>query len=175
MITRIGAMSQKTRSETVTISRDKHVVLLRTSTESTENIFFLCAAAGESFLPERAVNPRNHAVLSLRGTDNPGVNITPTKSYGTHRVLRQVIAQLQFWIFQEARQGERVVAGFGQRAPRQCRGACRFDLHPACGIGLRVTPTGWYIWAGDYSSERDFFERLHTSHLRQRLPELVRI
>jgi hypothetical protein len=73
----VGAVSQNTRSETVTISRDKHVVLLRTSTESTENIFFLCAAAGESFLPERAVNPRNHTVLSLRGTHNPGVNITP--------------------------------------------------------------------------------------------------
>jgi hypothetical protein len=31
----VGAVSQNTRSKTVTISRDKHVVLLRTSTEST--------------------------------------------------------------------------------------------------------------------------------------------
>jgi hypothetical protein len=62
----VGAVSQNTRSKTVTISRNKYVVLLRTSTASTENIFFLCAAAGESFLPEPAVNPPNHAVLPLR-------------------------------------------------------------------------------------------------------------
>jgi hypothetical protein len=49
-----------------------------------------------------------------------------------HRVLRQVSTQLQFRIFQEARefvpQSKRVVAGLGQCAPRQCRGACDFDL-----------------------------------------------
>jgi hypothetical protein len=44
--------------------------------------------------------------------------------------------------------------------------------------GLRHRPAGgtngWYIWAGDYSSEKDFFEPLHTSHLLQRLPQVVR-
>jgi hypothetical protein len=40
-----------------------------------QNIFFLCAAAGEGFLTERAVNLRNHALLFLRGAHNPGVNI----------------------------------------------------------------------------------------------------
>ena len=44
--------------------------------------------------------------------------------------------------------------------------------------GLRHPPTrdtnGWYIWAGDYSSERDFFDPLHASHLPQRLPEVVK-
>jgi hypothetical protein len=40
-----------------------------------QNIFFLCAAAGEGLLPERVVNLPNHALLSLRGAHNPGVNI----------------------------------------------------------------------------------------------------
>ena len=34
---------------------------------------------------------------------NKEPTIIPTESYGTHRVLRQVIAQFQFGIFQEAR------------------------------------------------------------------------
>jgi hypothetical protein len=33
---------------------------------------------------------------------------------------------------------------------------------------------GWYIWAGEYSAEKDFFEPLHASHLSQRLPQPVR-
>ena len=44
--------------------------------------------------------------------------------------------------------------------------------------GLRHPPmgdtNGWYIWAGEYSSARDFFKPLHTSHLFQRLAEVVR-
>ena len=44
--------------------------------------------------------------------------------------------------------------------------------------GLRHRPAagtnGWYISAGDYSSEKDFFKPLHTSHLPQRLPQVVR-
>jgi hypothetical protein len=44
--------------------------------------------------------------------------------------------------------------------------------------GLRHPPVGdtngWYIWAGEYSSERDFFKPLHVVHLFQRLPEVVR-
>jgi hypothetical protein len=43
-----------------------------------QNIFFLCAASGEGFLTERAVNLTNHALLSLRGAHNPGVNIIPS-------------------------------------------------------------------------------------------------
>jgi hypothetical protein len=43
---------------------------------------------------------------------------------------------------------------------------------------LRHPPTsdtnGWYIWAGEYSSEQDFFTPLHASHLSQRLPQTVR-
>jgi hypothetical protein len=30
------------------------------------------------------------------------------------------------------------------------------------------------MWAGEYSSDGDFFEPLHSSHLVQRLPEVVR-
>ena len=43
--------------------------------------------------------------------------------------------------------------------------------------GLRHAPTGgtngWYIWAGEYSTSADFFSPLHSSHLHQRLPEVV--
>ena len=54
------------------------------------------------------------------------VLVFSTKSHRSHRGLRQVIAQLQFGIFQEPGEsvpgGERVVAGLGQRIPRQRRG-----------------------------------------------------
>jgi hypothetical protein len=44
--------------------------------------------------------------------------------------------------------------------------------------GLRHPPSnitnGWYIWAGEYSADEDFFEPLHASHLIERLPEAVR-
>ena len=42
--------------------------------------------------------------------------------------------------------------------------------------GLRHPPVGetngWYIWAGEYSSDKDFFKPLHASHVIQRLPEV---
>lgn len=44
--------------------------------------------------------------------------------------------------------------------------------------GLRHPPVGdtngWYLWAGEYSADKDFFTPLHASHLAQRLPEVVR-
>ena len=44
--------------------------------------------------------------------------------------------------------------------------------------GLRHPPVGdtngWYIWAGEYSPDKDFFEPLHASHLTERLPEVAR-
>jgi hypothetical protein len=44
--------------------------------------------------------------------------------------------------------------------------------------GLRHPPVGdtngWYVWAGGYSSDKDFFKPLHASHVAQRLPEVVR-
>jgi hypothetical protein len=43
----VGAVSQNTRSKTVTISRDKHVVLLWTSTESTaEHLLLMRSGRG---------------------------------------------------------------------------------------------------------------------------------
>ena len=60
--------------------------------------------------------------------------VPPSDCDWTHGVLRKIIAQLQFGIFQEPRQllpqGKRVVAGLGQRATGRCGGACRFDLLP---------------------------------------------
>jgi hypothetical protein len=44
--------------------------------------------------------------------------------------------------------------------------------------GLRHRPTadtnGWYIWAGEYSNEADFFLPLHAKHLVERLPDVIR-
>jgi hypothetical protein len=43
--------------------------------------------------------------------------------------------------------------------------------------GLRHPPTdatnGWFIWGGEYSSSPDFFSPLHTSHLEERLPQVI--
>ena len=60
--------------------------------------------------------------------------IPSTKSCETHRVFRQIVAQLQFGIFQKA--GEffperhRVVAGFGERTGWQRIGSRGLDLLP---------------------------------------------
>jgi hypothetical protein len=43
--------------------------------------------------------------------------------------------------------------------------------------GMRAFPddgfAGWYIWAGDYSSDDDFFQPVHISHLPVIWPELL--
>ena len=58
-----------------------------------QNIFFLCAVAGEDFLTERAVNLPNHALLSLRGAHNPGVNII--SSIEIFRYSKELVAHRQ--------------------------------------------------------------------------------
>ena len=44
--------------------------------------------------------------------------------------------------------------------------------------GLRHPPegdtTGWYIWAGDYSDDPDFFVPLHVMHLKDWCPEIIK-
>jgi hypothetical protein len=44
--------------------------------------------------------------------------------------------------------------------------------------GLRHTlegdTTGWYIWAGEYSSDPDFFVPLHVEHLDEWCPEVLK-
>jgi hypothetical protein len=58
--------------------------------------------------------------------------ILSTKSHGTHRVLRKIIAQLQFGIFQKRRefspQCERVMASLTQCAGGQSNQQCQLDL-----------------------------------------------
>jgi len=34
--------------------------------------------------------------------------------------------------------------------------------------------TGWYIWAGDYSEDPNFFEPVHIEHIEQKLPQVVK-
>lgn len=34
--------------------------------------------------------------------------------------------------------------------------------------------SGWYIWAGEYSEDTDFFKPLHTWHLEAKKPELLK-
>ena len=63
-------------------------------------------------------------------------------------------------------------------APDSKLGLALRTISPRPIHGLRHPPTettnGWYIWAGDYSSKTDFFEPLHTSHLSDRLPQVIR-
>ncbi|RZL41126.1 MAG: hypothetical protein EOP00_25435 [Pedobacter sp.] len=44
--------------------------------------------------------------------------------------------------------------------------------------GLRHKPekgtTGWYIWAGNYSEDKDFFKPLHAVHLLQINPKIIK-
>src|ERR1035437_588946 len=58
--------------------------------------------------------------------------VFPAQSHGTHGVLRQVIAQLQFRIFQESckfpPQCERVLAGLAESTGGQCNRLCCLDL-----------------------------------------------
>lgn len=34
--------------------------------------------------------------------------------------------------------------------------------------------TNWYIWAGEYSEEEDFFDRIHVEHLLELCPKALR-
>src|ERR1700687_453155 len=60
--------------------------------------------------------------------------VLPAQSYGTHRILRKVVAQLKFRIFQESckfpPQCERVLAGLAECTGGQCNGLCYLDLAP---------------------------------------------
>lgn len=44
--------------------------------------------------------------------------------------------------------------------------------------GLRHSPdkdtTGWYVWSGELSSDGDFFRPLHTEHLQQLCPKILK-
>jgi hypothetical protein len=44
--------------------------------------------------------------------------------------------------------------------------------------GVRHMPegdtSGWYIWAGDYSTAEDFFQPVHISHLQEWQPVVTR-
>ncbi len=33
---------------------------------------------------------------------------------------------------------------------------------------------GWYIWAGEYSEDKEFFDAMHISHLVDQYPELLK-
>jgi hypothetical protein len=44
--------------------------------------------------------------------------------------------------------------------------------------GLRLHPdegtTGWFIWAGEYSDDPDFFKPLHVKHLNEWCPWIIK-
>ena len=48
-------------------------------------------------------------------------------------------------------------------------------LQPLHGLRHPVTDatTGWYIWAGEYQSDADFFEPLHVRHLEEACPAVL--
>ena len=43
----------------------------------------------------------------------------------------------------------------------------------ACRVLVENGTNGWYIWAGDYSEDEDFFKPLHASHLSEYCPLLL--
>jgi hypothetical protein len=63
---------------------------------------------------------------------NKEPTIIPTQSHGTHGILRKVIAQLKFRIFQKSckfpPKRERVLASLAECAGRQCNGLRCLDL-----------------------------------------------
>lgn len=50
-----------------------------------------------------------------------------------------------------------------------------YDYSPINGLRHSTTEstTGWYIWAGEYSDEQDFFKPMHLEHLIEKYPELI--
>lgn len=44
--------------------------------------------------------------------------------------------------------------------------------------GLRHQPegdtSGWYIWAGEYSKNADFFQPMHVDHLNEHFPSILK-
>jgi hypothetical protein len=44
--------------------------------------------------------------------------------------------------------------------------------------GLRHNPeegtSGWFIWSGEYSDDKDFFQPIHASHLLELRPEIIK-
>lgn len=47
-----------------------------------------------------------------------------------------------------------------------------FPIH-ALRIPIEGDTTGWYIWAGDYSEDDDFFKPMHAIHLRDFCPIII--
>ncbi len=49
-------------------------------------------------------------------------------------------------------------------------------IYPINGLRHRAQgdTTGWYIWAGEYSTAPDFFEPIHIEHLKQLCPQVMK-
>jgi hypothetical protein len=48
-------------------------------------------------------------------------------------------------------------------------------IYPLTAVRHRVEhgTTGWYVWAGEYSDDEDFFVPVHTGHLELYCPDLA--
>jgi hypothetical protein len=49
-------------------------------------------------------------------------------------------------------------------------------IYPINGLRhpIQGDATGWYIWAGDYSSDPNFFVPIHVGHLKEWCPQVMR-
>ena len=86
----------------------------------------------ETRMGTQTASQRLTALSHLSTAHNRRLRIISTQSDWSHRILRQVIAQFKFWIFQESRkflpQCERILAGFAECAGGQCDGLRCPDL-----------------------------------------------
>src|SRR5664280_2033830 len=102
--------------------------------------------------------------------------VIPAQSHRTHRILRKVIAQLKFRVFQEtcefSPQCERVLAGLAECTGGQRHGLCCLDLSPeivqerfgSC-LTQSMTPSETNYFAASFRVDGEKF--VHPGHDRR--------
>lgn len=76
--------------------------------------------------------------------------------------------------FDQKKVCQRVGSEFVPALPNFKVGLATASLEKSPIYGVRIVPdgdaTGWYIWAGPHSSDPNFFEPVHTTHVERLCP-----
>lgn len=88
------------------------------------------------------------------------------ESLDLNKKLQKKICRKYGEIFCEALRGDIVGVSKSLKGPHEPVHGLR---HP-----LSKDTTGWYIWAGEYSSNVDFFQPIHLEHLYEIRPEIIK-